>query len=1013
MKFTTEQQLAIDKEGTNIIVSAGAGSGKTAVLTERVIRKLKSGVDIDKLLILTFTNEAASEMKNRIREAIIKNNLDNQLNKLESSYITTFDSYALSLVKKYHYLLNINKDIKIIDSSIITIYKYKTLDTIFENKYGDTLFNKLINDFCNKDDYYIKELIINIDDKLNNIVNKEEYLNNYIKTYYSSKYIDKLIKKYLELLDIEIKELNNIYNNLIYYCNDKLAKKITEWLNILFINKEYNNLVLFNTIPTVRFTGLNEEGIPLKEELKEKISKIKNLLRFKDIDEIKESILKTKDYAKVIIDIIKELDEKINIYKNKHNVFEFNDISNKAIEIVKDYPEIKEEIKENFNEIMIDEYQDTSDIQETFISYIENNNVYMVGDIKQSIYRFRNANPYIFQDKYNKYSKNIDGIKIDLNKNFRSRKETINNINEIFNRIMDNDIGNANYKEEHNMIYGNTTYDECTLENSNMEIYNYEVNKEDKFTKEEKELFIISEDINNLISNKYQVFDKKTNSLRDIKYSDICIITDRNKHLDTYKKILEYNKIPSIIYMDEELTNNTTILVIKNLINLVALVNNNDYSDKFRYLFTSIARSFIFNYDDNKIFNILKNKTYYEDNIISLCKEIDINLPLPEIINNILNTFDIYIKLTNLYDIEKNIVRINYLINISNDLSNLGYDMCEFIEYLDDTIKLNTGIKYSSNKVSENAVKIMNIHKSKGLEFSICYFTGMHNKFAIKDITTKTLFSSTFGIILPYLKDDELHDTIIKDLYTYNYYNEEISEKIRLFYVALTRTREKMIILANIDEEIEKYKTLVPKEIRKKYRSFLDIINSIDLTNYIVNKEAKCTNKYKLIKEKIILDDKVDIIINNKTINLEYKKKENKHFSKETNKLLDKDTIDNIMLGTNIHKIFEYADFKNPKDEYVINFLKQIDNNFINVYHEYSFSYEEDNNIYNGVIDLILEYNDHISIIDYKLKNISDNEYIKQLNGYKKYIEKITNKDVIIYLYSIMDNTLKEVNNEK
>ena len=162
MKFTPEQNQAITKEGTNIIVSASAGSRKTTVLTERVLKKKKNGIDINKLLILTFTNEAAGEMKNRIREGIINNNLEEQLNNLESSYITTFDSYALSLVKKYHYLLNINKDIKIIDSSIITIYKHKTLDNIFEKYYGNKLFNKLINDFCIKDDNNIKDFIFNI-----------------------------------------------------------------------------------------------------------------------------------------------------------------------------------------------------------------------------------------------------------------------------------------------------------------------------------------------------------------------------------------------------------------------------------------------------------------------------------------------------------------------------------------------------------------------------------------------------------------------------------------------------------------------------------------------------------------------------------------------------------------------------------------------------------------------------------------------------------------------------------
>ena len=1015
MNFTEEQQLAIDKEGTNIIVSAGAGSGKTAVLTQRVIRKLKNGVDVDRLLVLTFTNEAASEMKNRIRDGIVKNNLLEQLDLIESAYITTFDSFALSLVKKYHYLLNITRDIKIIDNSVITIYKYKVLDKIFEEYYGKDDFDKLINDFCQKDDINVKEFIINISNKLDLLIDKESYLDNYLDENYSDIYIDKLINEYILLIKNKINELREIYNELLSYCNDNLTNKLDNWLKVLFDGNDYDDYILFKTMPSVKFIGLDEAGLELKNEFKEKLDDIKELLRFSDKDEIKQSILDTKVYIKVIIEIVKKLDFFVYEYKDKNQIFEFNDISHMAIRIVKEFPNIRDEIKNYFNEIMVDEYQDTSSIQEEFIKYIENNNVYMVGDIKQSIYRFRNANPYIFQNKYDNYGKNNGGIKIDLNKNFRSRNETIFNINEIFNLIMDNDIGNAEYLKEHNMVYWNKLYDNEDTGHSNyMDIYNYEMEDDDKYTKEEKELFIISEDIQDKIKNKYQIFDKKTSKLRDLKYSDICIITDRNKHLITYKKILEYHEIPSVIYMDEELTNDTTILVIKNLINLVVLVNQKVFDNKFRYLFTSVARSFIFNYSDNDIYHLLNDKTLYNDKIIAMCREIDINLPLADVINDILNTFNIYYKLTTLNDIEKNIIRINNLIDIGDNLSNLGYDILDFINYFDDTVKLGQVIKYSGNTVNENAVKIMNIHKSKGLEFSLCYFTGMHNKFTIKEVSSKNLISDKYGIIVPYFKDNELRDTIKKDLYVNDYFIEEISEKIRLFYVALTRAREKMIIVTSINQEKEKYMHLVPYEKRIKYRSFLDILNSLKLIDkYVINKSANYSDNYKKNIIRNISKEVSDIRIIDKNIDISYKRINNEHFSKKQLELLDRDVIKKMEYGTKIHEILEYADFYNLDNQYVIKLLKHIDNNYINVYHEYEFMYEEDNMVYNGVIDLMLEYDNYISIIDYKLKNISDKEYIKQLNGYKKYINKITNKDVIIYLYSIMDDNLVEVTNEK
>ena len=196
-----------------------------------------------------------------------------------------------------------------------------------------------------------------------------------------------------------------------------------------------------------------------------------------------------------------------------------------AIKVVKEKPNIKEELKYTYNEIMVDEYQDTSDLQETFLKLIENNNIYMVGDIKQSIYRFRNANPDIFKQKYEDYKNNINGYKIDLVKNFRSRKEVLNNINEIFNLIMDKEIGGADYEQTHQMVFGNNTYEENKEDqNYDLEIYNYEEDK--NYTKEEIEAFIIAQDIKDKIKNKYQVL--KGNQLQDASYEDFCIIMDAN-----------------------------------------------------------------------------------------------------------------------------------------------------------------------------------------------------------------------------------------------------------------------------------------------------------------------------------------------------------------------------------------------------------------------------------------------------------------------------------------------------
>jgi len=1012
MAFTQEQQEAINKEGMNIIVSAGAGSGKTAVLTERVIRKLKSGVDVDRLLVLTFTNEAAGEMKSRIRAAIIDNNLHKQLSLLDSAYITTFDSYAYQIVKKYHYLLNINPNVSIIDSNIITIYKHKLLEDIFENKYcqGDKKFQTLINNFCLKDDKSIKEYIIKLSNSLDLLLDKSEYLEKYLNTFFENENLDKLIKKYNELICSKITELSELYNDFSTYITDNLKTKLDDYFKYLFDGNSYTDYVLFNSVNPPRFVGVDENGLKIKEELKEKISEIKYLLRFENEKIIKETLIKTKENIEVMIEIINELDQTVVNYKRKHDTYEFNDIAHLAIQVVKNNYDIAQELKEYFNEIMVDEYQDTSQIQEEFISLISNNNVYMVGDIKQSIYRFRNANPYIFQKKYNKYGKNDGGIKIDLLKNFRSRSETLFNINEIFNLIMDDEIGNAEYQLSHNMVYGNTAYDnEDTGANNYLEIYNYNNQENLEYKDYEKEIFIIAEDINNKINNHYKVFDKETKKLRDITYSDICIITDRNKYLDVYKKILEYQNIPSVLFKDEELTNDDDILVIKNLISLIEHVNNRKFDINFKYLFTSVARSFVFAYSDDLIYQIHSQNKFKEDQIVKKCQEIDINKPLNEIINTILEKFNIYEKLTNLNNIEAAIIRINNLLDIANSLNSLEYNLTSFIEYLNDIIKNELTVKYSINTKGKSAVKIMNIHKSKGLEFSLCYFTGMQNKFATKDISEKILFTEKYGIIIPYF-NEELHDTILKDLYVNQFYNEEISEKIRLFYVALTRCREKMIIVTHLDEKNDCYNSFVPSSKRIKYRSFLDILNSIAIiSKYVVAKEANYTHDYELTKKIELSDELSNLKMKKRTNEISYISLEQAHFSKNNIKLLKKEAIDKMTYGTKIHEILEYTDFTNPNNKYVINLLKKIPNDFINIYKEYEFIYEQNNQEYHGIIDLLLEYSDHFKIVDYKLSNVDDLNYIKQVKGYKSFVEKITNKKCLTYLYSILDNELIEI----
>ena len=1019
-KWTKEQSEAIYKDNTNIIVSAGAGSGKTAVLSERVITKLKNGIHINELLLLTFTKAAAKEMKERIRNKIIENNLLDELDMIDASYITTFDSFALSIVKKYHYLLNVSKNVNVIEEDILKIKRKEMLDEIFENRYlNDDKFIKLINDFCVKDDKDIRNQILTISSKLDMLPNKKEYLENY--DYFSDYAINKNVNDYILLLRKRIDNISNLLSELSDCVDSNYMEKLdlTNLLNSFDYESIKENALI--KLPMLPRNSL-EEAKKTKEKLKKVLDEINELCVYENTSEIKNSILKTKDYVDVIISIILELEEKIHKFKFENDAYEFTDIALLAIKIVKENKSVREEIKNNFKEIMIDEYQDTNDLQEEFIKYIADDNVYMVGDIKQSIYRFRNANPNIFKNKYDLYSKNINGYKIDLNKNFRSRKEVLDNINLIFNIIMNDFIGGADYQVSHQMVFGNDAYinEGNTNQNYNLDLIDYEEDK--NYTKEEIECFIIADDIKEKVKNKYQIFDKDKKILRDITYNDFVILIDRSSNFDLFKKIFEYKKIPLNILKDEKMNDDNDILVLNNLIKYILKIYNKEYDN---YLFISLLRSFLYNEKDEVIFKYFVNKNFKESNLyndaLKITKLIS-NNSINNIIDEILKEFNFYEKLITIGNIDSSIIKIDKIKDMADNLSKLGYDIFDFSNHLDKMLKEKLDMKYKIEGGFGNNVKIMTIHNSKGLEYHICYFANLYKEFNIKDLNERFLYNDKYGIVSPYF-DNGIMDTIIKKLVKENYLQEEISEKIRLFYVALTRAKEKMILV--LPKKEISY-TKVDDYVKEKYRSFADIINSIKdkLEPFIktINlNNLKLSKDYNLIKvgnyqDNIeLIDEKIEI----ENIAIENEIVENSSFSKKMNDLITKEIKDNLNFGLEVHEILENINFKEKfiSDNKLIN--DKI-NKFLNsdllkniakakIYKEYEFIYIKDDIKYHGIIDLMLEYNDHIDIIDYKLKNIDDKKYIEQLTGYKNFIESKSNKKVNLYLYSIIDSNILEI----
>lgn len=1036
-KWTKEQEEAIVKSGSNIIVSAGAGSGKTAVLSERVINKIQNGIHVNELLILTFTRAAADEMKDRIRKKIGKiPEFKDELTLLSSAYITTFDSFALSVVKKYHYLLNISSNIAITDESIVKLEQKKILDNIFEELYKEKNENfiNLIKKYCVKNDKSLKTNILSLCNKISDYIDRDEFIDNVINNFYEESNVNNLLTKYKEFINDKKKEIMLELDNMnTYFDYDYCMELQNSCLGLL--NADIDELHLYESVKLPSAPrGSEEEAKAAKANLKKLLDDLKSYGDYGTLEDIKNDILSTKETVFTILDIVKKYLSEVEQYKQDNNIYTFSDISRLSIKILKESESVRNELRDSFKEIMIDEYQDTNDVQDIFISMIANDNVYMVGDIKQSIYRFRGSNPNIFKEKYSNYSSNIGGYKIDLIKNFRSRFEVLDNINKVFDLIMDSSLGSAEYKETHEMVYGNTAYD---TEKMNDFDYDFEVleymnnKKETSFDNSEVEIFAIAKDIKNKIKNKIKVFDKETSKLREATYNDFVIILDRSRYFDTYKKIFEYLDIPLTILKDGKLNASTDIYLIKNIVDLIIHINENNFDEEFKYDFTSIGRSFLYEYTDEYIFDTINNKSYKDTTLykdFSSIKNINIKTS-SELFNDILDITDFYNKLYKIGDYENTNVRIETISKLSSSLSTLGLSITDFRDYLNDIIETKQEIKYTTFSGNSDSVKILTIHKSKGLEYPVCYFADLDHEFNTSELKDKFICDKNYGLIVP-SNMEEVTSSVVKELYKKDFIKEEISEKIRLFYVALTRAREKMIIVLPEKEtkKLEKNDNGVIEEIRRiKFMKLSDFMygvkdylgkyfKSIDTTKLGLTKDYQYSKNINIKENNTIKDD-----INVKEINIQNDIIEEKQFSKESNKVSTKEEIKMMNYGTKIHEYLELIDYKNPnlsliEDNFIKDKIEKFLNNSLlenikdsNIYHEYEFFYEKDNTNYHGIIDLMLEYDSHIDIIDFKLKNVVDENYKNQLNGYKNYIESITNKKVNTYLYSILNEDIKEI----
>lgn len=1054
MRWSEKQLQAIYETGKNILVNAGAGSGKTAVLTQRLLEKIKSGVSLKNLIVLTFTKLAASEMKERLRKNLTKElknvegdtlkHLQDELSYIDQANIQTFDAFSGDIVKKYHHLLNIPANINLIDDASFDMEKSKILDKIFNEEYLFGDFKAFIYDFSIKDDKYIKKELIKLYDVI--VQNNDlEFLDNY-EMIYQKPYLDMLKADYFKALnDYKLTSLD-YYKKLEQYTTDPelkknydKTKKYVDKLTNASTYSDYWDVIWMNLSDGVKAAEDEEEMISYNnifKMLKKEKEDAKNLMFFEDEKNYKINHFSTKSNISVIVRILKKLHRNLEKYKKSINAYTFNDIQLMAIDIIEQNNDVRLDYKNSINEILVDEYQDTSDTQERLINLIENNNVYMVGDVKQAIYGFRGANPDLFISKYNYLSNpHNQGMVIDLSQNFRSRSEVLSGVNDIFDKVMSEGVGGVNYDDRHTLKYGLKAYDENSNADYKMKYLGYFSDSAayDDYSSCEIEAFLIAKDILEKM-NVRDVYDKDLGTLRKAQYSDFAILVATKSNFDTYKKIFEYFNIPLAIYKSSSFAENSEIYAINNLLRVIYSFKNKDFSkDYFKVSLTGVLRSFIFDISDEKISSLFiqtssvkkEFKKYFPeiyDKINAISKNLD-NMSLEQIVDRVFKDFSLYEKVSNLIDTKSCEHRLNHFRSIISNFEKMNYSLADTIEYFNNLIDEGSKYQVELDEViptNINAVKMMTIHASKGLEFPICYFSDNDKKFRFSVASGFFNYDKKYKIFISTVHNKIIYNSPINLLYKLNSCRNEVSEKIRLLYVALTRPREEVIIVGNALSEDVSFNAKVSDEVKNRYKSYLSLYNSINKTldkyvTFVNVNSLSLTHDYELSKKQKEFDDVCEYDFNFSDIKLEKKVIKKRIASSDKSLIKSKSEIELLEVGKEFHKKLEMVDFKNLKyenDSHVSKFLnsdliKSL--NILETYHEMQYTYMERGLKINGIIDLVLETKDEIIIVDYKLSNVDSDSYVKQVNEYKKYLSKISNKPVKGYLYSIIKGYFKEV----
>ena len=1028
------------KEG-NHLISAGAGSGKTFTLANRIIElmaeKNPDGTykrHFSELLVMTFTKKAAAEMKDRTRKFLRESGkYDDLLPEVENASIVTFDAFALQIVKKFHYELGLGGDVQNLDEGIINIKKKELLEQILMEKYEgvksgkEERFASLIRRHEMKDDDDIANIVLKLLAQADLSPDKDAFFDELPKQEFSDSLMDEAIQTFFNYQ----KELvNKTYEDLLSNAGlfEDCQEALDENLKIIQSLSEITDYdAFYSTLTTIKFKqyrGLDEEAKKTKDSLMGPFNEAKSAVKAHgESKAIKERILRTKDDVLEIIDLAKRLSERIDAFKKEKNAWSFADIAKLAAKAVT-IPSVKKELQERYHYIMIDEYQDTSDLQEAFVNSLECPNVFQVGDMKQSIYGFRNANPSLFLSKYKDYQAHKGGTLYQLSANFRTRGPMLESINDMFDEIMTTEVGGVDYRNGHALAQGNKSYVEGSVDHHAVLVKYGAVYNEDRGKTEAQ---LIAEDIQRKVAEKYQIFNKEKKVYRDCTYSDFAVLVDKRTELDAYKKVFSEYKIPFEASEKGERSEAEITIALKNLSRFAVIFEESgEQAEKEKkHLYVSLSRSFLLKSKDKEIFEGLKvNDKWKESPLYRFFfehhKEL-LSANLEDALALFIEHFEIIEKLPLLGEVKENYELLDSFEHLAASMSKLGYKLKEFSEYFEQLEKYDESFNVAPSFSGNDVVRYLTIHQSKGLEYPIIYLPSLFHSFESqmnrKANNSAYKTSARFGLIIPSIQDEieaqnGIEDTTQSTVYAFVEKllakKEALSEKMRLFYVALTRAKEGAYLY-----EMDKGDKPLVSDPRnaKRFDDFLDCYSNkkgtlkVEVTSGPTGHKGNGRSLAGDFKPFEYHSISVTPYVKNVA-----------RASKEAHGLPDEGAL---RFGEKLHRLLELSDFASKDSSWI---KEDAERKLIQgvlslslfekageakVYHEYAF-YDEDNDL-NGIIDLLLVYPDHIDLVDFKTSNIEDEAYVKQLDSYSEYLKKVFNKPIKRYLLSIVGQTFKEI----